>query len=302
MSKSKKLVFFGNERLSTGLSSVGMPTLKALLSESYDITAIVANYSEGKSRNTHQLEIAEVAKRHNIPLLLPSNPLEISEQLSSYKADAAILVAYGKIIPDSIIDIFPRGIINIHPSLLPKYRGSTPIETAILDGVSETGVSIMKLVRRMDAGLVFAQARINLSGNESKQELADKLSSLGAETLIKTLPSILDGSANAKSQDEKRATYSKILKKEDGILDWAKPARQLEREVRAYAGWPRSVTRVFGYKIIVTKAHETNAPAGKEKDEMLIVRANPGWLQIVELIAPSGRTVSGADFVRGYRK
>jgi len=154
----------------------------------------------------------------------------------------------------------------------------------------------------MDAGLVFAQARINLSGNESKQELADKLSSLGAETLIKTLPSILDGSANAKSQDEKRATYSKILKKEDGILDWGQRARQLEREVRAYAGWPRSVTRVFGYKIIVTKAHETNAPAGKEKDEMLIVRANPGWLQIVELIAPSGRTVSGADFVRGYRK
>ncbi|MBI5906494.1 methionyl-tRNA formyltransferase [Candidatus Saccharibacteria bacterium] len=307
MSKSKKptssktkLLFFGNERIATAVTTAA-PTLQALIDAGYEIEAVVASHVDSISRQKRDLEIGIVAHRHNIPVILLGDKIELIKKVKKHPAEMGVLVAFGRIIPQGIIDLFPKGIINIHPSLLPMYRGSTPLEAAMLNGAIETGVSIMHLSAEMDAGPVFAQARVSLNGSETKQELADRLSDLGAKTLVKILPAILDGSATAKPQDEKTATYSQILKKEDGILDWAKPAQQLEREVRAYAGWPRSITRLFGHKIIVTKARVTKPSAGDEKDKALIMRADPGWLEITELIAPSGRKMSGADFLRGYK-
>jgi methionyl-tRNA formyltransferase len=293
-----RLVFFGNERLATGLSLTNTPTLKALINNGYEVAAVVSHYSEGRSRKPRPLEIAEVAKGHNIPLLLPDNLTDTKEQLEKFGAEAAILVAYGKIIPKNIIDIFPRGIINIHPSLLPKYRGPTPIEQAILDGASQTGVSIMQLTPEMDAGPVFTQESINLSKDESKEDLATKLLELGSRILLDTLPQILDGSKNPTAQDDSQATYTKLLTKDDGLVKWDKSAEEIERQVRAFLGFPKSRTEVLEENIIITKVRV----AKDQDDGDLVIGCNPGWLEIQKLTAPSGRSVTGAEFLRGYSK
>jgi methionyl-tRNA formyltransferase len=298
MSKSGKLVFFGNERLATGLKHIEPTALKALVDNGYNIAAVVSHYHEGRSRNQRMLEIAEVAQTHNIPLLLPDNLKDIKQQLEDCKAEAAILVAYGKIIPADIIDIFPKGIINIHPSLLPKYRGPTPIEQAILDGVSETGISIMKLAPEMDAGPIFAQVKLSLSGQESKAELAQKFLQSGSELLIDNLGEILSGSLEPAPQNGSEATYTKLLTKEDGIIGWNEPAEFLERKVRAFAGFPKSRTQLFGHDVVITKARA----AESEDDGVLVMKCKDSWLEIQELTAPSGRTISGEEFIRGYKK
>lgn len=297
MNKSKKLIFFGNERLATGVSTTA-PLLQALINDDYEVAAVVSNYTAATSRNGRELEIADVAKAHNIPLLLPESLEQIAEQLEDYRAEAGVLVAYGKIIPQAIIDIFPRGLVNLHPSLLPLYRGSTPIETAILNCDAQTGVSIMNLVAKMDAGVVFAQETLNLNGKETKQQLADSLGELGAELLVKSLPDILDGKIMPKPQNHAKATYTWRIEKEDGILDFSLPAEVLERQVRAYAGWPKSTTRIYSQKIIATKAKVVKT----NDDDALVMRCHPGYLEIEELIGPSGRTMTGVEFVRGYRK
>lgn len=298
MKKSPSLVFFGNERLSSGFTPSGAPTLEALIAQGYTIKAVVAHNEAAQSRKTRTLEIEEVARKHNIPVLLPQKLADIRSQLEQYGADIGVLVAFGKIVPQSIIDIFPYGILNIHPSLLPFYRGPVPIEQAILDGVPETGVSIMGLVKTMDAGPIYAQTKVMLGGNETKKELTQKLLRIGGEMIIETLPKVLDKSLQPRAQDESQATYTNLLKKSDGIINPSKPAVQLEREVRAYAVWPKSKLTLFGHTITVTKAHVAQKPT----DTDLTILCNPGWLAIDELIAPSGKTMRGADFVRGYKK
>lgn len=297
MNKSKKLIFFGNERLATAATTTA-PTLRALIAAGYEIEAVIASHTDSVSRQKRDLEIGPVAQAHNIPVILPGNNIPLVEKVKKHRAEAAVLVAYGQIIPQEVIDLFPKGIINIHPSLLPQYRGPTPIEQSILEGATQTGASLMKLVAKMDAGPVFAQAKIELSGTESKQELCDKLLALGTEMLIKHLPGILDGKVAAKEQDEAKASYTKLIKKDDGAIDFSKSAVILEREVRAYAGWPRSRAKIFGREVIVTKARIAKTQA----DGDLVIPTADGYLEIEELIAPSGRKMSGADFIRGYRK
>jgi methionyl-tRNA formyltransferase len=297
MTKSKPLVFFGNERLATGISLENAPTLKALIDEGYEIKAVVSNFTPGTSRNARELEIEVTAKEHGIPVLLPEKPSEILNELAEFGAEAGILVAYGKIVPEQVINIFPKGIINIHPSLLPKYRGPTPVEQAILDGVNETGVSIMSLEKRMDAGPVFAQAKVPLNGSESKQELAEKLLSAGGRLLIENLPAILDGTLIPGPQNEDEATYCNLLHKEDGQLDPAKDdSITLERKIRAFQGFPKPRLDANGHKIIVIEANVTDNSDGA----FVIPCADSTFLNIIKLIAPSGRTMSGADFKRGY--
>jgi methionyl-tRNA formyltransferase len=298
MSKSKKLVFFGNERLATGITSTNVLTLKALLNNGYEVLAVIANFNEGRSRNSRKLEIAEVAKQHSIPVLIPTHLHDIKDDIKAMNADFGVLVAYGKIIPKEIIDVFPHGIINIHPSLLPQYRGPTPIEQAVIDGVGKTGTSIMRLVAAMDAGPVYTQEKITLSGNESKLELANKLLGLGSRLLVDNLPSILSGALSPTPQDDSKATYTHLLNKDDGNVDWQKPAELIEHEVRAFTGFPKSKAKILDRDVIITKSR-----VAKNKDDGdLVIECQPGWLEVREIIAPSGRSVTGAEFIRGYSK
>lgn len=296
-SSKPKLVFFGNERLATGVST-NVPTLRTLLKAGYEITAVVSSHSEGVSRSKRGLEIVEVAHAYHIPVLMPGNSLEIEDILKKTGAEAAVLVAFGQIIPQQIIDIFPKGIINIHPSLLPEYRGPTPVETAILDGTAQTGVSLMSLSAKMDAGPVYLQAKLGLSGSETKPALAKKLLELGAELLADNLRYIMDGTLEPIPQDASAASYTKMLDKKDGWIDFKEPAELIERKVRAFLGFPKTRAEVFGQEVVITKAKL----AKDAHDGHLVIKAQPGYLEVRELIAPSGRTMSGADFIRGYKK
>lgn len=265
---SKKILFFGNERLATGLSTT-VPILRTLLKNGYEVEAIIIAQNDLKpTRKERELEIVGVASENNIPLLAIDKLKDAEQELTKFHAEAAILIAYGKIVPQSIINIFPSGIINIHPSLLPLHRGPTPIESVILNGDTQTGVSLMQLAPKMDAGPIYAQQSIKLLGTESKQELADKLSLLGSDMLLKNLPRILDGSLDAIAQLDIHATYDRLISKDDGIIDWCKSASKLEKEVRAYSVWPRSRTKVGQTEIIITHAHviPEDTPGLQKKD------------------------------------
>lgn len=293
--ESKTIVFFGNERLATCVSTAA-PVLRALVTAGYKIEAVIANHKDPVSRQKRELEIGQVAHSLGIPVVLPGNEIPLIDKVRKHPADVGILVAFGKIIPQSVIDLFPSGIINIHPSILPLHRGPTPIESVILDGSTETGVSIMRLEKGMDSGSVYKQSIIKLSGHETKQELADKLSLEGSNLLIKSLQEILDNSMKPTPQDDTKATYDSLIKKEDGAIDWTKPATRIEREVRAYLGWPGSKTEIQGYSITVTNAHVID-----QLEDPLDIKCGDGkYLSIDNLIAPSGRKISAQDFVNGY--
>lgn len=302
---NKTLVFFGNERIATGVTT-NTPVLRELIEAGYTIAAIIVNQTEQESGRKRDLEVAALAKEHQIPLLSPLKPVEIANQLTAYKADAAVLVAYGKIIPQSVIDIFPSGIINVHPSLLPKYRGSTPIESAILNGDSETGVTIMRLTSTMDAGPIYAQSIVALKSDQNKQQLADELSDIGAKMIRSLLPDILDGSLTAINQDDENATYSTLLNKKNGIIDWQDSATDIERQVRAYALWPKSRATIGSIDCAVTKAgaNEQQIEIGKTHitaEKTVLVGCGQGSLEIIEL-QPAGKNIMPVGaFLNGYR-
>ncbi len=297
MKQSKPLTFFGNERLATGVTTK-VPVLRSLIKGGYDVQAVITPYTEGRSRQNRELEIAKVAEAHNILLIISSGDEEIIAKLTEMNTEAGILVAYGQVLPKMLIKIFPKGIINIHPSLLPRYRGSSPIEQTVLDGAKKTGVSLMKLTDKPDYGPIYAQKTVDLRGDETKQELADELSALGAKILLETLPAILEGKIAPKPQGNHQASYTRRLKKSDGAVDFSQPAQLIERQVRAYLNFPRSTAKIFGNDVILTKVRI----AKDENNGDLVMKTGDGWLEIKELIAPSGRTMSGADFLRGYAR
>lgn len=311
MASGTKIVFFGNERIATGVKT-DTPVLKALIENDYNVVAVVTNYETGTSRSSRDLEIAKIAKQHGIPVLIPAKLTDIKQQLTDYKAEVGVLVAYGKLVPQEIIDVFPKGIVNIHPSLLPKHRGPTPVETAILDGDTKTGVSLMMLVKEMDAGPVLVQRTIHLKGDESKQILADNLLQLGKELLIENLPKYITGDIKPYNQPHPdRATYSRKLTKIDGTIDWAKPAVVIEREIRAFLGWPQSRTKIGSTEVIITKAYATptenqdSKPINEVKDikpiKSLSIATNSGTLWI-QTLKPAGKPeMSIESFLAGYK-
>lgn len=298
-----KIVFFGNERLATGVTTTA-PSLSALITAGYEVCAVVSHHEAATSRKVRALEVAVVAEAHNIPVLLPENPAEIIDQLVAFGAEIAVLVAYGKIVPQSVIDAFPKGIINIHPSALPEHRGPTPLESVILAGDTSTAVSVMQLVKAMDAGPVYAQEVVQLTGTETKQELADILLRIGSEIIVAVLPRILSGKLVPRPQNEAAATYDQLIKKENGKIDWTKPAAHIEREIRAYAEWPKSRTTFSDVDVVVTKArilNESNEPGAiKVLDKNLVVGCGKSSL-IIETIKPAGRNdMTGQAFLAGY--
>lgn len=286
------VVFFGNEQLAQGLERAVTPTFEALLGAEYKILALVL-----PSENTKKpLKITEIAAAHGVPVFYTKNSREIMELIVDKKPDVGVLASFGKIIPGAIIDAIPLGILNIHPSLLPKYRGTTPIESAILNDDKTTGVSVMGLVREMDAGPILAQKEVALDGTETKQELYESLAKVGAELLIGTLREITEKAATPVAQDEAQATFTRMLFKKDGIIEPEKyTATEIERQIRAYAGFPKSKYEFFGIPCTVTCGH-----VGATIETELDVRCKDGNYLCVDRLIPAGRKeMAAADFLRG---
>jgi len=302
-SKFPSIVFFGNERLATGVTTKA-PTLTALIAAGYPVEAVIVNHEQARSRKERVLEVEEIATRHGIPVLKPDSKATLVEVAQRLASPIAVLVAYGRIIPKQVINHFEHGIVNVHPSKLPAYRGSTPLETVILDGSTSTAVSLMALDEKMDAGGVYAQDDIVLPHTISKQDLADQAGKMGAEMMIEILPHILEGKLTPTPQDEAETTFTKQIDKADGQLDFTKPAATLEREIRAYAGWPASRTEINEKLIIVTAVEiidESGTPGTFfAYNQQLAVYCGQQALLITQLKPAGKNEMSSRDYLRGY--
>jgi len=298
---SKTIVFFGTDEFSA-------VSLRELIERGFTIGAVVTkpDSRKGRGRELQASIVKQIALENSIPVWQPLKMIEITESIQELTSETrerptGVLVSYGKIIPQSIIDLFEPGIVNVHPSLLPKYRGPSPVESAILHGDTETGVSIMQLSAAMDAGPVYKQVFFSLNDTETAPELEQKLAALGAQELVTILPSIINGSLQPQPQDESIATYCKLLSKDDSVLTpETLTAEQAERRVRAYLAYPKTKVTIAGHLVVVTKAH-IRAHLSSESATVLDVACSDGrFLSVDELIGPSGRAMDAKAFLNGY--
>ncbi len=291
--KSNQLAFFGTEKFSATV-------FERLLEARFQFEAVITkpDAKKGRGQKLTPPPIKTLALKHGIQVLQPENNQQLIEMTSKLQARAAVLVSYGKIIPQQVLDCFETGIINLHPSLLPKYRGPSPIESTILNGNNETGVSLIRLVKKMDAGPIYASKKLELNQSETASWLYQKLASLGSQLLIEKLPQILAGDLQPQAQDEDKASYCQLLLKESSVL---RPdlfsATELERQIRAYQIFPRSRYVFNGHKCIILEAKISNEPG-----ILAIKDKNNDYLNVVKLITPNGKTTSAESFVNGYLK
>lgn len=299
---TKPIVFFGTEDFS-------LNALRALVEAKFTIALVVTKPDSPQGRG-HQVTppaVKSYALEQGIAVLQPQKLAEIAEPVSQLDNPAGVLVSFGKIIPQSIIDLFHPGIINVHPSLLPKYRGPSPVEAAILNGDSETGVSIMQLSAKMDAGPIYDQQTVPLRHDETGPLLLDHLGDLGIDRLVTLLPDILNGSLQPTPQDDSAASYCHIIHKTDGIIDWTQPAVVIERKIRAYAGWPQCRTLFGQIEVIIARAHVVSmgpATPGKlmiEKDR-LFVGTGTEWLEIIQIKPLGKKEMPVKAFLMGYKQ
>ncbi len=285
------IIFFGTENFSA-------TSLQALIDAQYTIAAVVTKPDTRKGRGRQYVPplVKTIALAHSIPVWQPANLADITDDIQKLRPVTGVLVSFGKIIPQSIIDLFTPGIINVHPSKLPLLRGPSPIETTLLEGITSTGVSLMHLVAKMDAGPVYTFTPHTLGGTETQQEAYDTLADVGAKALVASLPAILDGSLIPTPQDETLATYCHRITKAAGIIDWEKPAAQIEREIRAYAGWPGSKTVLHGASVTITKARLSTEP------ELLSIRCGDGAYLTIDMLTPAGKKeMPSRAFLSGYQ-
>lgn len=251
--KDLKFVFFGTP-------DVASKTLEILKNKGYLPSLVITAPDKPQDRKMliTPPPVKVWAQENNISILQPEKiTSEFIKNLDSYKADLFIVVAYGKILPENLINLPKFGSINIHYSLLPKYRGASPVESAILNGDTETGISIQKMEFKMDSGPIIAQEKINILPTEKAQELRERLINIGAELLVKTLPDYLDNKIKLIPQNEQEATFCKKIKKEDGLINLEDSSVSPEKnynKFRAYAHWPRTFFFKNKKRIIITDA------------------------------------------------
>ena len=216
MTKTNQIIFFGNEQLAQGIKA-GTPIFDALLANNYQICALVLPAAHVRK----PFQIAVKAEKAGIPIHYVTKGRELLPIIEQYQPQLGVLAAFGKLVPQSAIDAIPGGIINIHPSLLPKYRGTTPIEAPLLNGDAKTGVSVMRLVKEMDAGPLLAQGEVEITPETTKQSLYEALSQKGTELLLQVLPGALAKNAAETAQDEAQATFTTKLDKPQSELKFA---------------------------------------------------------------------------------
>jgi len=240
-----------------GTPEVASKTLEILKQEDFIPALIITapDRPKGRGMQLQQSPVAEFAKQNNISYFKPEKlNNELAKKLSAKSYELAIVVAYGKIMPENILNIPKLGSINVHYSLLPKYRGASPVESAILNGETKTGVTIQKMVYQMDAGPILAQTETGIFPNETASELRARLIKTGGELLIKILPDFLNGKTKEIEQNENEATYCKKIQKEDGLIDLNDNPIKNYNKFRAYSVWPRIYFLKNGKRIIITDA------------------------------------------------
>ena len=305
MSHALRLVFMGTP-------AFAVPTLQRLIdSDDYDIVGVVTqpDAPSGRGRDLAMSPVKRLARAHGLNVLQPERVRrpESVAAVSSLQPDVQIVAAFGQILPRSVLDIPPLGTLNVHASLLPRWRGAAPISAAILAGDSETGVTIMRLDEGMDTGNILAAAPLPILANDTTGALTPRLAELGAELLVDTLPRWTRAEIQPRPQDDSQATLCKPIRKESGRMDWNQPADVLERAVRAYAPWPGTFTFWNGtlLKIVSARAlaRQTSAPPGavlSTPDGPAVATAS-GLLLLIVTQLEGRRALPSAEFMRGQR-
>jgi methionyl-tRNA formyltransferase len=282
----------------------------------------------GRGRKLLASPVKEWAVAHHLPVFQPRTlrTPDPQAELSALHPDVIVVAAYGLILPRPVLDLPPFGCINVHASLLPKYRGAAPIQAAILSGEAVTGITLMRMDEGVDTGPSLAQAELAIRADDTSGSLAARLARLGADVLARTLPRWLAGQIELQAQDEKHATFALRLSKEEGRLDWSRPAAELERRVRAFEPWPGTFTAWNGKRLKISQVkisnlgYKTLAPAlrsgpfgsagvsdlrGPQPGQVLVwdggvgVATGQGVLELLAVQLEGKRVTNAIDFVRG---
>ena len=292
-----------------GTPDIAATCLKQILADGFQVVAVYTQPDRPKGRGMKMVysPVKEVALAEGIPVYQPENfrDEEAVQTLAALQPDAIAVVAYGRILPQKVLDIPKLGCVNIHASLLPQYRGSAPYQWAVLDGLKETGVTAQHMAAKMDAGDIIDVAKTPIGENETAGELLDRLAVLGAELLSRTLTKFQNGTAVGTPQDESRVSFAPMLDKSMCPIDWSKPARKVHDHVRGLHPWPVATAQLAGtnFKIHATRVVEGAGAPGQLltlTKTGLVVACGEGAVEILQLQAEGGKRMAAPDYFRGH--
>ena len=293
-----------------GTPDIAATCLKKILADGFEVVGVYTQPDRPKGRGMKLVAspVKEIALAAGIPVFQPENfrQEETVEQLRALKPDVCAVVAYGRILPQKVLDVPAYGCINIHASLLPKYRGSAPYQWAVLDGLTETGVTAMYLTREMDAGDIIDVSKTPIGENETAGQLLDRLAVLGADLLSKTLTRFAEGGrVPAAAQNEAEVSYAPMLDKTMCPIDWTKTAQQVHNQVRGLHPWPVATMELEGktFKVHATKVVEGSGNPGEIlglTKTGLRIACGEGAIEILSLQAEGGKRMAAPDYFRGH--
>lgn len=304
----KRIIFMGT-------ASFSLAVLKMLLEEKYNVVGVVTQPDRyvGRKKVLTMPDVKVEALKYDIPVMQPQKIRENYQEVIDLKPDLIITAAYGQLIPQAVLDAPTLGCINVHASLLPLYRGGAPVHQCIIDGQDKTGVTIMYMVKKMDAGNIISQRETPIFDDDTVGILYDRLSEIGAELLKETLPSILDGTNQSLPQDETKVTYAPTLSREDERIDWNLCAKDIYNKVRGTNPWPGSYTTYLGKVVkiwagqvhqcenaVKHHAHQDNGTIVKVFKDAIGVKVYDGVYLITEFQLEGKKRMSVKDYLNGH--
>lgn len=299
-----RIIFMGTPDFSVG-------TLEALVEAGHEVCLVVTqpDKPKGRGKEMQYTPVKEAALKHGIEVYQPRRirEAECVEKLRQYNADIMIVIAFGQIIPKEILEMVPYGCVNVHASLLPKYRGAAPIQWSIIDGEAVTGVTTMQMDEGLDTGDMLLKTEVPITAEETGESLHDKLAKAGAALCVETLAKLQEGSIVPEKQGESPTAYAKMLDKKLGNIDWTKSAVEIERLVRglnswpsAYTYWNKKVVKIWKASVTDENSNEQVGTVVKVEKDGFYVQTGNGLLKVLELQIPGKKRMDAGAFLRGY--
>ena len=291
-----------------GTPAFAAASLRAVIDAGHQVSLVLTRPDRpaGRGMKLTASEVKQLAQQHGLPVFQPPilKDAGVLQHIRGAGAEAMVVAAYGLILPRAVLDMFPSGCINVHASLLPRWRGAAPIQRALLAGDSETGISIMRMEEGLDTGPVYLMERVPIAAGETAGSLHDKLAALGGRTVAEALAGIATGSLEAHPQPDRGATYAAKILKEEAVLAWTAEAVELERRIRAFNPFPGASTMLNGEPLKIWRASVSgeNGEPGRilhTDAEQILVACGRGALRLEELQRAGGKRMGSAEFLRG---